>query len=174
MLKPVCIAAMGAAGDASQFGNAAFVIGSITGMNSGMRSNVPTTLKRVWAIAVRFASVVPPNAASQAVTVVPMFMPNTVAAAVSNVMIPWMESVMAIAVVAAELCTTAVNTRDTMKHLSRPSTVPASRDANAARMDSFSLIGTTPLFIQYRPMNTNPSPIRARPRLCAVSRFMKK
>ena len=95
-----------------------------------MSNAVPTTLKSVCAMAVRFASVVLPNAASHAVTVVPMFMPNTVAAAVSKEMTPWIERVIAMAVVAAELCTTAVKMSEIMKHFASPITVPASRDAN--------------------------------------------
>ena len=131
-------------------------------------------MKSVWARAVCRASADPLNAASQAVTVVPMFIPKTVAAAASKERSPCCASVIAIAVVAAEDCTTAVNASETRTHLASPHAVVASSDLNTSTTAGIVRTGSMPSFIQYRPMKTNPSPISARPRLCSHSRFWKK
>ena len=59
-------------------------MGRMAGTKNGMIRSVPATLKSVWASAVCLASAEPLNAASHAVMVVPMFMPNTVAAAADH------------------------------------------------------------------------------------------
>ena len=99
-------------------------------------------------MAVRRASVEPPAAASQAVTVVPMFMPNTVAAAASNVITPWLARVMAMAVVAADDWTIAVKTSETVKQRRSPPRVAASRVAKSFSAASLFLRGAMATFMQ--------------------------
>ena len=87
-------------------------------------------------------------AASHAVAVVPMFMPNTVAAAASKPRSPCCASVIAMAVVAAEDCTTAVNTSETRTHLASPQADVASSDLNASTTAGIERTGSMPSFIQ--------------------------
>ena len=120
----------------------------MTGTKNGMMMMVPPMLKSVCARAVCRASAEPLNAASHAVIVVPMFIPNTVAAAASKLSSPCCASVMAIAVVAAEDCTTAVNASETSTHFASPQADAASSDLNASTTAGIERTGSMPSFIQ--------------------------
>ena len=68
---------------AFQCGKSALPIGTSTGNTNGRKRSEPRTFESVCASAVRFAAAEPPIAASQPVTVVPMFAPKRTAIPIS-------------------------------------------------------------------------------------------
>ena len=102
----------------------------------------------MWARAVCRAADEPLSAASHAVTVVPMFIPNTVTAAVSKLNIPCCVSVMTIADIAEDDCTTAVNTSERRTHFANPHAVVASSDLKTSMTSGMTCAGLVPSFIQ--------------------------
>ncbi len=109
-----------------------------------MRRMEPTTLLMVCAKAVRLASAVPPTATIQAVMVVPILAPNSVAMAVSYVISPCEASVMAMAMVAAE-CTMAERIVAPAATMATSRSESTSILWNALRIASLLRMGSTPL-----------------------------
>ena len=86
----------------------------------------------------------------------------------------WAASVIAMAMEAAELWITAVKSAATRATSATPASVVASIRVNAAWMDGFWRMGSTPFDMKYMPRNTSPSPRMARPRSCTRSPRRKK
>ena len=80
----------------------------------------------------------------------------------------------AIAIVAAEDCTTAVKSIATNATARTPGSESAERRVKTDAMAAFSRIGETPFDMMYSPRKTSPRPMTVSPKLCTRSPRRKK
>ena len=131
----------------------------------------PKRLKNECANAARFALTLATAAAMLAVIVVPMFSPNTMAAAISNGIQPMLIIIRVSAMVALDDCSTNVSSVPMTKKMSiDPNPKPVQRVMNE-RISGFWLKSGTEFFISDKPKNNSEKPTMHSPMCLCCSRL---